>query len=188
MEKEYSDKKSYKVMNSLLENDYFSQNDGTFVSDEKACKSGTTLYFYGDGKITNDIDYSHQSENILYLKCVTIKTVDHINKRVNYTIGSDTTINTYDLYDLKAPNTDDLNKKNYLKNKIDEFFMVKLELFNDYKEIYMKNDGCMKNNDLDDNLLRKQYYYEHINEYLLYKDQTEFIEYLIQNTYPKMSL
>lgn len=179
-----SDRKEFKVINTIDENDYYSQPDGTFVSEQNACKSGTALLFYGDGGIKNEVNSGSRSSNNLHYRCVTIKAVDHRNKRLNYTIGSGN-IQIYEanVVSQNAINTVDQDKISDLINTIDEFLMTKIELMNDYIEYEKKNAGCSQNNNIDDDLYRKVYYYNHPQIYLLYKDQTEVIEYLIQKDY-----
>ena len=47
--------------------------DGEFVYDELACKSGFALYFYGNSELTNPYDSSY---NYMYKKCVTLEEVE----------------------------------------------------------------------------------------------------------------
>ena len=60
-----------------------------YVYEKEACQSGTALYFYLDGKTKNEIDSAHSSENKMYYRCVTIKAVDPVTKRFNYTVGTE---------------------------------------------------------------------------------------------------
>ena len=189
-EKKDDSQKIYYVISSVDENDKYSQPDNTFVSDKDACQSGTALYFYGDGSIQNDIDNAHASENVLYYKCVTIKAVDHSNKRFNYTIGDDT-IHIYDIKEVEYDNVDTNNdgisdKKTELTNLCTKYLMTEIGLWNDNKDEYINYLKCTDDNQADDNLKRKLYYLDNPEEYLLYKDQTEVMEYLIQKEYPEI--
>ena len=181
----YGDNKSYKVLNFAEENDYYSQKDGTYVINREACESSTALYFYGDGNIKNVVDdVTEQSNNKMYLRCVTIKEVDIHSGRVKYTINTDE-VKVYDIYEVEFDDRDTTNaKKSEMKSFFDSHLMTKIELFNENKENFIKKYRCDADFKLDDNLKRKIYYFENIEEYLLYKDQTEVIEYLIQDEYP----
>lgn len=50
--------------------------DGEFVYDELACKSGFALFFYGDGKLTNP--YDDTDYNYMYKKCVTLEGIEKL--------------------------------------------------------------------------------------------------------------
>ena len=180
--------KTYRVMTEADENNKFSQADGTFVIEEEACSSHTALLFYLDGKIKNEIDstYTHYSENKMYPRCVSIKAVDYENERFNYTIGTDD-VYIYDINEVQFDDVDNQGnslKKNALKNILNRYLMTQIELWNNNKQEYINYyDTCQVSN-IDDAMRRKIYYLEHPEEYLLYKDQTEVIEYLIQKEYP----
>ena len=181
------DNKPYQVLDSVDENDLYSQPDGTYVYQEKACQSGTALYFYLDGKIKNEIDSTHSSENLMYYRCVSIKAVDPDRERFNYTVGTEEVfiydINRgidYDDYD----NYGNSNKQSEMRTLCDQYLMTKVQLWNDNKDEYINYLKCTENKEADDNLKRKLYYLEHPEDYLLYKDRTEVIEYLIQKEYP----
>jgi hypothetical protein len=185
-EKKDGSQKIYYVMNSVDETDKYSQPDNTFVLNKNACQSGTALYFYGDGSIKNNIDTAHAIENKLYLKCVTIKAVDHGSERFNYTIG-DNTIHIYDIDEVEYDDVDmngNSQKKNELTGLCTKYFMTIISLWNDNKDEYINYLKCTDDSQADDNLKRKLYYLNHPEIYLLYKDQTEVIEYLIQKANP----
>lgn len=172
--------KPYQVLDSVDENDLYSQPDGTYVYQEKACESGTALYFYLDGKTKNEIDSTHSSENVMYLKCVTIKAVDPDRERFNYTDGSEKVY----IYDINEVQFDSYsNKESEMRDLCNQYLMTKVQLWNDNKNEYINYLKCPENKEADDNLKRKLYYYDHPEDYLLYKDRTEVIEYLIQQEY-----
>ena len=185
----YGDNKSYKVLKSADENEFFSQDDGEYVMNREACSSGTALYFYGDGNIKNVVDdVTERSNNKMYLRCVTIKEVDIHNGRVKYTISPDE-VKVYDIneveFDDRVPYRDPTSyKEREMENFFDSHLMTRIELFNENKENFIKHYRCDANFKLDDNLKRKLYYFENTEEYILYKDQTEVIEYLIQEEHP----
>ena len=172
--------KEYYVLDSADEVEPYSQPDGTYVIDSEACQSGTALYFYLDGKIKNEIDYPHSSENILHYRCVTIKAIDYDNERFNYTVGGDKVY----IYEINKVVYDDASKKTSLRSLCNQNNMTRIELWNNNREEYIKKLSCPDEKNYDDNFKRKVYYLDHPEDYLLYKDQTEVIEYLIQNENP----
>ena len=172
--------KPYQVLDSVDENDLYSQHDGKYVYEKEACESGTALYFYLDGKTKNEIDSAHSSENKMYYRCVTIKAVDPDRERFNYT--DDESEKVY-IYDIKEVQFDSSNKQSEMKTLCDQYLMTKVQLWNDNKVEYINYLKCPENKEADDNLKRKLYYLDHPEEYLLYKDRTEVIEYLIQRKY-----
>lgn len=177
--------KHFRILKEADENDPYSQNDGEFVIDKEACSSGTALYFYLDEKIKNEIDSTYSGLNQMYYRCVTIKAVDPANDRFNYTIGTET-VYIYDIDEVDFDDEDSYgqsNKKNTLKSLCNQYLMTKIELWNSNKEEY-KNYASCKVTDINDDLKRKFYYLNHPEAYILYKDQTEVIEYLIQTAYP----
>ena len=174
--------KEYYVVDYADEVEPFSQPDGTYVIDIEACQSATALYFYLDGKIKNEIDNANSNKNKLYYKCVSIKAVDYNNKRFNYTEGTDK-VYIYEISELEL-DSDGTTKKNDLNDLCNQYKMTKIELWNNNREEYIKKLACPDENNFDDNFKRKLYYLEHPEQYLLYKDQTEVIEYLIQKEYP----
>ena len=68
--------------------------------------------------------------------------------------------------------------------------MTKLKLFKKYKEEYDKvKEQCNTQKSSDnlcgkDELMKWWYLYQNPRDYLLYKDQTEVLDYLIQGIYP----
>ena len=167
--------KPYRVLKYVDENDLYSKPDGTYVYQKEACESGTALYFYLDGKIKNEIT----SGNIMYFKCVTIKAVDPDHKRFNYTEGSDKVY----IYDIDEVDYDSISKKNEMESLCSKYLMTKVQLWNENRDEYINYLKCTESNEANDNLKRKLYYLIHPEDYLLYKDRTEVIEYLIQLKY-----
>lgn len=212
-----SNSKTYQALSSVEECDYYSQKDGTFVYDIKACESGTALYFYGDNG-TKDVnmvntDYTtnplNEEKNTMYLKCVTIKEVncDNGKKIIKYTIkeNDQDVEKLYDFDDVDEYDTDYIdgtsnpsNSHEYaikgitenLAQLYDNYPLTRIELWEDYKQASIKYNECMNSDSnkypedcLDDDIRRKFYYYENPENYLLYKDQKEVIDYLIQDEY-----
>lgn len=188
VEKKDSNNNVYKVMIESEQNDRFSQEDGTFVLDVDACSSLLSLYFYLDGKTVNEIDSTYSWENKMYPRCISIKAVDYKNGRLNYTIGTDTVY----IYDINKVQFDDVDsdgnseKKNEMIELYDKILMPQAELWNNNREAFMGYYDSCRGGTINDALLRKIYYFEHPVEYLLYKDQTEVMEYLIQKEFPEI--
>ena len=63
----------------IIHSDIGTVEDGEFVYDELACKSGFALFFYGDGKLTNPYDSSDY--NYMYKKCVTLEAIEKLPSR-----------------------------------------------------------------------------------------------------------
>ena len=165
---------------------YGSVPDGEFVEDKEACQSGYALYFYGDKTLENPLNSdTHQ----MFLLCVTVLDVEFGGvttgtsscDRIKYKIGSNGNELIYDLSNLSG--------RGSYNSDCDYLLMIKLELFKKYKEEYDKvkeqcntqnlNNVCNK-----DELMKWWYLYNHPREYLLYKDQTEVLDYLIQRSNP----
>lgn len=166
---------------------YGSVGDNEFVEKVEACKSGYALYFYGDKSLNNPLDSEHE----MFLLCVTVLDVELEDdpmipntqkkcKRIKYKINTGNEL----IYDLS--NLDDRDKS---LEHCDYLLMTKLELFKKYKEEYDKvKDQCYsaKSNDNicgKDELMKWWYLYENPRDYLLYKDQTEVLDYLIHERY-----
>ncbi len=79
-------------------------NDGDFVFDEKACKSGYALYFYGDGNL-NEPYTGYNYRNYMYKRCVTLQDIDEYSSnycKIKYSIGGNGDIKTYDMNKLSG--------------------------------------------------------------------------------------
>ena len=67
----------------------------------------------------------------------------------------------------------DLTKKTRQNAQLNDLLMVKLEIFKYLVEEYKKNGNS-------NGLKKWKYLYNNPNDYLLYKDQTDVLDYLIQ--------
>lgn len=154
-----------------------SVEDGNYVKngDSMYCKSGYALYFYGNGELKNpNTDYSNDEE--MYLRCVTVLGRDKHNI-IKYKIG-DGEEKYYDL-NVFSHNIRGLT----LSDSISQHLMLKLELFKKFKERLDKLD-CRGTGDCEDNELNKwRYFYYHPDDYLLYQNEPQVVEYLIQTEY-----
>lgn len=185
-EKDNTNKQYIKTSTDM--NYYGEVNDGEFVEDELACKSGYALYFYGNKELTKPFTNSEVSGtngNDMFKLCVTVKEVEYIPSsdscRIKYTKGSETEY-IYDPSQTTTSYAPDCN----------EFLLTKLELFQ--KQVERMNsirDQCISQRHYDepflcdDNELKKlHYFYENPEDYLLYQNENQVVDYLVQSTYP----
>ena len=64
-------------------------DDGEFVFDTLACKSGFALYFYGDSKLNNPYN-DNNNYNYMYKKCVTLEDIEYTSSpycEIKYKLG-----------------------------------------------------------------------------------------------------
>ena len=172
---------TYRIKNTST-NYIGSVDDGKFVEDIRACKSGYALLFYGDGNITKP--ENENSDGNMFKMCVTINQVEIYDSAcyINYTIGQNSYI--YNSKRVMASNTYNLFDKC-------EFIMEKIELFKNYLEkMEEMNETCKSvryyNEPFtcgNDTLRKLWYFYNNIENYLLYKNEDDVINFLIQNTY-----
>ena len=179
--------------------------DGKYVYDALACKSGYALPFY-PGSSLNDPSLLSNNKNRMYLRCVSVNGID--NKRNNKCIIKYDTDKNYNINQLKRylyqngiPNNDKLvfpdNYYDYYDygDICDENLMTKLELFSKYINIFTKDkqEQCATKDNYNepytcnDNELRKWfYYYNHPKHYLLYYNEkgNDVANYLIQKENP----
>ena len=153
-------------------------DDNTLVKDALACKSGFALYFNKNKEtVTNAL---------MSQVCVTVKGVEKDeNSRcvIRYTKGSEVEF----IYDPNKVNPDLYNRNNFIDC---DLIMPKVELFQDYLTAFKKTD-CEKEQLYNepftcenDELRKIWYYYNHPEDYLLYKNNEEIVNYLIENAYP----
>ena len=168
---------TYSIKN-ILSNYIGSVPDGKFVYDIRACQSGFALYFYGDKKTT--VPDGELSNNIFKM-CVTVNEVEKYGSNcfINYTIGE----NSY-IYNSDRVSTG-------LFSSDCEFIMTKIELFQQYlskmEELKESCENVTYFNEPftcgNDELRKLWFFYNNIEYYLLYKNDEDVINYLIQDTY-----
>ncbi len=150
---------------------------GTPVYDEKACETGFALYFYGDGTLIKQTGYSN-----MYLHCANLKEI-----LSNYEVVYSLSDGTEKIYYTNRVSNPYHNTLSFTKHK-DE---VKLEMFKNYRD---KLNGILTQckNDYDytepytcknDELRKWFYFYNNPDKYMLYKDEKEIIDYLLQQNY-----
>ena len=105
-----------------------SVEDGNFVEDMRACKSGYALYFYGNGEI---IAPEGEPTGNMFLMCVTINEVESHNNDcyINYTITN--SYSYYNPYTLIYNVRRITGSSNSLPDNC-QFIMTKIKLFKDY--------------------------------------------------------
>lgn len=170
---------NYYITKTIKASFYGSVADGQFVKNKMACESGYALYFYGNKDIINPLGLSSTHE--MFLLCVTPLGFDTDNKIIKYKIGNDGNIYYYNM------NKIDDDYKIYF----DDYEMLKLDLFQNYKNRFNQvKDECVNYYDINepdtcrDNELRKWFYfYQNPEKYLLYKNDPDVLDYLIQQTF-----
>ena len=164
--KTYSDK-------TIYSNAIASIDDGEFIKEDNNireniltyCKSGYALYFYGNKNLNNPNPDDHNKHD-MYLRCVTVKGRDS-NGVIKYVIG-DGGENYYDPDKLPYKTSTGLSR--YTLYYDDEFLMTRIEMFENFvKNINDENESA-----------KWLYFYKNPEEYLLYKDEPQIIEYLIK--------
>lgn len=185
-----------------IENSYIGTvDDGEFVYDENACKSGFALYFYANKGLKNP---STNSDN-MFKMCVTL--VDIKGQKIKYKIGSGNE-NEYNLNHLSGFDTlvDNGNTIYSLTSssasRYDDNLKIKAEIFQKYISVLTsdKQKKCAEDeNNInepytcnDDQLRKWHYFLSNVNEYILYykrkdnKDEVsnDVVNYLVQQWYP----
>lgn len=158
--------------------------DGNFVEDEKACKSGFALNFFlnGNTQTTTNMDFAKL--------CVTVKGVElgasNNDCIIRYTKGSEEEF----IYKDDA----DMDPTLYSSNNFRDCYhiMTKIDLFQDYLKKFEKlknhcDQGKYYNEPFtceNDELRKIWYLYNNPSLYLLYKNDEEIIDFFIQSMYP----
>ena len=181
------DAENYNAFKKTNMNYIGSVSDGKFVENELACKSGFALKFYLDGEIT-----SLTGGATSYLKCVKYNGVEYKKNspycKIKYYLDNK---NLY--YDVEKASNDFFNgitKEEFCEGL--KYFDAKLELFNQYaSKVTELGDQCQNIKYYDepftcknDELRKLYYFYNNIEVYLLYKNEDEITEFLLQQEYP----
>ena len=144
-----------------------SVEDGDFVQDPLACSSGFSLPFYANKKTY------YYYNNTKYNLCVTFLDV-YNNGYIKYRIGND----EEQIYNLTT--------------SVGVTLKTKVALFQKYKEaLNSEKDNIKRELNYDEPMtygkdsLRKWYFlYNNPSYYMMYKNEPEVIDYLIQQAYP----
>ena len=149
-----------------------SLNDGDFVYDQRACKSGFAVPFYPD-KTLND---PNNGDTKSYAVCVTYK-------------GMETGVNGDLIIKFLFNNKE--YSYNYGSGSLPPNLDTKLQLFKEYVD-KSGSLNCQAGQGYDDEqftcgndeLRRLLYFIEKPEDYLLYKNEDSIIDYLLQQRYP----
>lgn len=165
---------------------YGSAPDDSFVTDQILCESGFALYFYGNKEYKSKNNPTGNDNHEMFLRCVTVTGIDTENNIIKYRISNGDE-QFYHVEDL----TDSESYKDDINHSINELTMTQLEIFQNYKKRYDEiKEECKSLLYLDeqetcrDDELRKWFYfYEHPEKYILYQNEPQVMEYLIQEKY-----
>jgi hypothetical protein len=166
--------------------------DGKFVKDARACKSGFALPFYysGGSSTLTDPSLDPSNPNHMYLKCVSVKDIEYTNNG-KCTIKYDND-QIYNIGQLDNTNYQDFtNYYQFCKTEL----MTKLEMFSKYIGVFTaeKQSQCAKKENYNEpdtcneNEIRKwYYYYKNPEDYILYYKEkgNDIANYLIKQSYP----
>ena len=67
----------------------------------------------------------------------------------------------------------------------DKYLMTRYEIFNNYKKRLESITDCKEFHCEDDELNKWYYFYHHPKEYILYQNEPQVMEYLVQQSYSK---
>lgn len=145
-----------------------SLEDGTFVRNPITCKSGFAIKYYPDKslEVPNYDTYNRKD----FYRCVSVKEVDRKNCLIKYNLDGTDIV---------------------LSDERCDYIVIVLEMFENFKD---KMSKC-KSDKYDEepitcgreDLRKYAYFYNNPNEYRLYKDEKQIIDYLIQTAYGSSS-
>lgn len=155
----------------------------TFVEDEKACESGFALYYFEDKTLNgNSSDFNSKTMNLL---CVEFKDAQYIDDNciIKYSLDGKTEL-IYNTHNLKNTHKNHFNDCEILNVKV-ELFKNYLDKMNDDQREKCKSDKLYDEPFTcgNDKLRYFWYFYNHPKDYLLYKDESEVIDYLLRQEY-----
>ena len=189
----------------IIENaDFASLDDGTFISDEDACKSGYYLYFYPDGTLNDPYTGNDGQKNSLYKMCVSLEEINRYSNnycQIIYSINNNgnKTYNLYQLYSIYLNDDPTISLANFM-NQYCSTNIFQHKLYKKYIEA-MTDEKRTKCSNLenhnhvtcnDDELTKWFYFYNHPDIYSLYYTDEEndndnykyVVKHLIQVDYP----
>ena len=173
--------------------------DGTFVVNKRFCKSGFTLRFYPNGDLVDPSyeEYIPNTHNYYYSSslvqmCVTPIQIDKSNPEVGTIVtykvgtGNELKYNYYKYYDINDP-YDNLDEESVIKSQLYTEFIEEFKNASDEdkKSCYRLPQG-EEGNCQNIKLLKLYYFYNHIKEYLFYKNRKDLekvLHFKIQNIY-----
>ena len=162
-----------------------SVSDGKFVENLLACKSGFALNFYSDGETTST---PPGADN--YPKCVEYNGVEYKKDdscKIKYIL--DKKVYYYDTGKVDGILFGN-NAQTFCNNF--KFIDTKLDLFRQYvNKVTQLGNECSNIKYYDepytcknDELRKLYYFYNNIEEYMLYKNEDEITEFILQKVYP----
>ena len=171
-------KKKYASIASIDDGNYIEEYNSSIpppVPIYLYCKSGYALYFYGDGKLknpNNDADFGDREP--MFLRCVTILGKDS-NNIIKYKIGENGDEKYYNPLKLSG----------YSLDGNDDYLMLRLGFFKNYKE-RLDKVGCSDTGDCEDNdLIKWRFFYNYPEYYYLYQNEPQVLEFFLQKYNPK---
>lgn len=177
-----------------------SVDDGEFVMDPLACKSGYALYFYPSRTLV-DPSLDPSIPNKMYLMCVTLLDLDKKNYMIKYNYNGENIYNPNQInagtYSISTsgylqPHSINFNTNNYNEVLIQkEIFGKYIGAFTIEKQAECETKKIYNNIDqrtCEDNEARKWwYFYNNAEEYVLYYDEedkdNDITNYLLQTYY-----
>lgn len=154
-----------------------SLDDGTFVIDPKTCKSGFAVKYIGDKSLSRPSNYMLVENDQKYYRCVTVEEVDQKRCLIKYNLDDNDITLCFNDNELTSANCQTID--------------IELEMFEKFKD---KMSKCTSNKYDEEPItcgredLRKYaYFYEYPEKYLLYKDENQIIDYIIQDHYGSSS-
>lgn len=182
--------------------DYASLDDGTFVDDANACKSGYYLYFYPDGSLNDPHSDNDGLHNELFKMCVSLEEINKYSNnkcQIIYSINNNGN-KTYNLNQVPYSHLHDssISTITDLINSLCSTDILQYKLLKKYIEAMTeeKRTKCsnLENHNYqtcnDDELTKWYYFYNHPDIYSLYytdEDDDNYkyvVKHLIQLDYP----
>jgi len=162
-----------------------SVSDGKFVEVLLACKSGFALNFYSDGETTSSTSTG------IYQKCVQYNGIEYKKGgtcKIKYILDKKNYY--YDVDKVDAALIGGSGKLTFCNSF--KFINAKLDLFNQYvNKVTQLGNECSNIKYYDepftcknDELRKLYYFFNNIEEYMLYKNEDEITEFILQQTYP----
>ena len=162
-----------------------SVSDGKFVEDLLACKSGFSLNFYSDGETTSS------TSTDIYQKCVQYNGIEYKKGgtcKIKYILDKKNYYYDVDKVDLAL--IEDGDKDKFCSSF--KFIDSQLDLFKQYvNKVTQLGNECSNIKYYDepftcknDELRKLYYFFNNIEEYMMYKNEDEITEFILQKVYP----
>ena len=176
------------VMTKIKMDSIGSVSDGKFVENLLACKSGFALKFYSDGETTGSTSTG------IYPKCVQYNGIEYKKGgtcKIKYNLDNKNYYYDVDKVDAALIGGSGSGNKLTFCNSF-KFINAKLDLFNQYvNKVTQLGNECSNIKYYDepftcknDELRKLYYFFNNIEEYMLYKNEDEITEFILQKVYP----